>query len=262
MFFLIFVKNEELAECFEMTMNKKSCLNCGHSISDEFCAHCGQKSDTARITIHSLIKNDILGSIWHVEAKFLHTLKNILFRSGKTGMDYIAGKRIRYNNFISLLLILFGFNVLSYHYYEKFAPAQTLTDDVVYVKDFFSKYSKVILFVIIPMLAINAYSLFRRIKLNIAEHFIIGTVSLLGILILFLLSDIVSLIGLWKPVEKIFNIIDKIIFGLSILFPAITYWTAFKNSYSKPGLLWRVSVLYVLMGIETLIIIAVLYEIF
>jgi hypothetical protein len=107
-------------------MNKKRCLNCGHPISDEFCAHCGQKADTARITIHSLIKNDILGSIWHVEAKFFHTLKDILFRPGKTAMEYISGKRIRYNNFISLLLILFGFNVLSYHYYEKFAPTEIL----------------------------------------------------------------------------------------------------------------------------------------
>jgi hypothetical protein len=243
-------------------MNKKSCLNCGHSISDGFCTHCGQKADTARITIHSLIKNDILGSIWHVEAKFFHTLKNIVFRPGTTAMNYISGKRIRYNNFISLLLILFGFNVLSYHYYEKFAPEQTLTDDVLYMKDFFSRYSKIILFVIIPMLGMNAYFLFRRIKLNIAEHFIIGTVSLLGILILFLLSDMVSLIGLWKPVEKIFNIIDKILFGLSILFPAITYWTAFKNSYSKLGLLWRVSVLYVLMGVESTVVSLILYEIF
>jgi hypothetical protein len=65
-------------------MSKKSCLNCGHSISGEFCAHCGQKSDTARITLHSLIKNDILGSVWHVEAKFFHTLKNLLFRPGIT----------------------------------------------------------------------------------------------------------------------------------------------------------------------------------
>ncbi len=243
-------------------MNKKSCLNCGHSISDEFCTHCGQKSDTARITVHSLIKNDILGSIWHVEAKFFHTLKNILFRPGTTAMNYIAGKRIRYNNFISLLLILFGFNVLSYHYYAKIAPTETLTDDVVYMKHFLSKYSKIILFVIIPMLGVNAYFLFRRIKLNIAEHFIIGTVSLLGILILFLLSDMVSIIGLWKPVKQIFNIIDKILFGLSILFPAITYWTAFKNSYSKSGLLWRVSVLYVLMGVESTIISLMLYEIF
>lgn len=256
------MKNKELAECFELAMNKKSCLNCSHSISGEFCAHCGQKSDTARITVHSLIKNDIFGSIWHVEAKFFHTLKNILFRPGTTAMNYISGKRIRYNNFISLLLILFGFNVLSYHYYAKFAPAETLTDDVLYVKDFFSKYSKVILFVLIPMLGANGYFLFRRIKLNIAEHFIIGTVSLLGILILFLLSDMVSLIGLWKPVEKIFTIIDKIVFGLSILFPAITYWTAFKNSYSKPGLLWRVSVLYVLMMVESSVISLILYEIF
>ncbi|WP_345208525.1 DUF3667 domain-containing protein [Chryseobacterium ginsengisoli] len=236
-------------------------MNCGHSISDEFCAHCGQKADTARITPHSLLKNDILGSIWHVEAKFFQTLKDILFRPGKTAMDYISGKRIRYNNFISLLLILFSFNVLGLHYYEKFAPPEILANDSE-IKDFFSKYSKTILFVIIPMLAINAYFLFKRIKLNIAEHFIIGTVSLLGILIIFLLDDIVSLIGLWKPVSKIFEVIDKIIFGLSILFPAITYWNAFKNSYSKPGLLWRVSVLYVLMGIESTVISLILYEIF
>ncbi|MEN4760292.1 DUF3667 domain-containing protein [Chryseobacterium sp. C39-AII1] len=243
-------------------MNTKSCLNCGHSISGEYCSHCGQKSDTARITPHSLIKNDILGSIWHVEAKFFKTLKNILFRPGKTAMDYISGKRISNNNFISLLLILFSFNLITYHFYEKYSPAQILTDDVVEMKDFFSRYSKTILFVIIPMLAINAYFLFKRINLNIAEHFIIGTVSLLGILILFLLDDIVSLVGLWKPISKIFDFIDKIIFGLSILFPAITYWNAFKNSYSKPSLLWRVLVFYGLMGIEITIISLILYEIF
>ncbi|MFC3157707.1 Protein of unknown function [Chryseobacterium arachidis] len=243
-------------------MNKKSCLNCGHSISGEYCSHCGQKSDTSRITPHSLIKNDILGSIWHVEAKFFHTLKHISFRPGQTAMDYIAGKRIRYSNFISLLLILFGFNVLGYHFYEKFSPTEVLSEDILDIKNFFSKYSKTILFVIIPMLAINAYFLFKRINLNIAEHFIIGTVSLLGILILFLFDDIVSLIGLWKPVSKIFDFIDKIIFGLSVLFPAITYWNAFKKSYSKSGLLWRVLVLYVLMGVESTAISLILYAIF
>jgi hypothetical protein len=176
-------------------------------------------------------------------------------------MDYISGKRIRYNNFISLLLILFGFNVLGLHFYEKFAPQEDVAE-FSDLRAFFSKYSKTILFIIIPVLGINAYFLFKRLKLNIAEHFIIATVSLLGILIIFLLDDIVSLIGLWKPVSGIFNIIDKIIFGLFILFPAITYWNAFKNLYSKSGLLWRVSVLYVLMGIESFTIIIILYKIF
>lgn len=242
-------------------MNQKSCLNCGHSVSDEFCPHCGQKTDTARITPKSIIKNDILGSIWHVEARFFNTLKDIIFRPGKTAMDYIAGKRIRYNNFIPLLLVLFSFNVLGLHYYEKFASAEVLADDSE-VKDFLSKYSKAVLFVIIPMLAVNAYFLFRRIKLNIAEHFIIGTVSLLGILILFLLDDIVSLIGLWKPVSKIFFVIDQLLFGIAVLFPAVTYWNAFKNSYTSWGMVWRVVGLYFLMGLESTVIGLILYEIF
>lgn len=242
-------------------MSKKSCLNCGHKIYDEFCPHCGQKSDTGRITTRTLIKSDILGSIWHIETRFFNTVKDILFRPGKTGMDYISGKRVRYYNFLSLLLILFSFNVLGLHFYEKLAPPETLAEDS-QVKSFFSNYSKTILFVIIPMLAFNAFFLFKRIKLNIAEHFIIGTVSLLGILILFLLNDIVSLIGLWKPVTKIFDVLDKILFALFILFPAVTYWNAFKNSYSKPGLLWRTAVLYVLMGVESLAIVMILYRIF
>lgn len=242
-------------------MNQKSCLNCGHSVSDEFCPHCGQKADTARITPKSLIQNDILGSIWHMEARFFNTLKDIMARPGQTAMDYISGKRIRYSSFIPLLLVLFSFNVLGLHYYEKFAPPEVLADDSE-IKDFLSKYSKAILFVVIPMLAVNAYFIFKRIKLNIAEHFIIGTVSLLGILTLFLLDDIVSIISLWKPVSKIFNTIDRALFAISVLFPALTYWNAFKNSYTSPGLAWRIIVLYILMVSESAIIGLILYEIF
>lgn len=242
-------------------MIQKSCLNCGYSVSDEFCPHCGQKTDTARVTPKSLFKNDILGSIWHMEARFFNTLKDIITRPGQTAMDYISGKRIRYNNFIPLLMVLFSFNVLGLHYYEKFAPPEVLAEDSD-IKDFLSKYSKAILFVVIPMLAVNAYFIFKRIKLNIAEHFIIGTVSLLGILTLFLLDDIVSLIGLWKPVAKIFNSIDKALFALSILFPAVTYWNAFSSSYTKPGLVWRIIVLYILMVSESAVIGLILYEIF
>jgi hypothetical protein len=241
-------------------MNPKSCLNCGHEISDEFCSHCGQKADTARITPRSLIKTDILGSIWHIEERFFRSLKHVLFRPGKMAMDYISGKRIKYYNLFSLLLILFGFNVLTMHFYLDLNPNE-IQKESSKIFEFFSRYSKIILFVIIPILGTNAYFIFKRMKLNIAEHFIIGTVSLLGILIIFLFNDMVSLIGLWKPAAKIFGILEKASFILFILFPAVTYWNAFKKSYSKPGLLWRVSLLYVLMGIESLVIIAILYRI-
>ncbi|MDR2237061.1 MAG: DUF3667 domain-containing protein [Chryseobacterium sp.] len=235
-------------------MHKKKCLNCGRQIFDKYCANCGQKTSTGRITWHSLIKNDILSSIWHLDTRFLDTTRDILFMPGRTAIDYISGRRIRYYNFLSLLLILFSFNILGLHFYEKLASPQNL-EEAPEIKNFFSEYSKAILFVIIPMLAVNTFFLFKKMKLNIAEHFIIGTVSLLGILIIFLLNDIVSLIGLWEPVANICDILDKALFYSCILFPAVTYWNAFKNLYSKWGLLWRTAVLYALMAGESLLFI-------
>ncbi|MDQ0781908.1 DUF3667 domain-containing protein [Chryseobacterium sp. W4I1] len=240
-------------------MNKKSCLNCGHEISDEFCPHCGQKSNTARITSRSLIKSDILGSVWHVEAKFFRTLKHVLLGPGRMGMDYISGKRIKYYNLFSLLLILFGFNVLAMHLYLDLNPNE-IPEGSTKVIDVFSKYSKTILFVLIPLLALNAWILFKRIKLNFAEHIIMASVSLSGILTLLLLDDLVSIVAVFKPLSKIFSIIDKIIVFSCVVFPAFTYWNAFKESYPKLGLWWRLLVFYILMGIECLLIIALLYK--
>lgn len=242
-------------------MSQKSCMNCGHKISGEFCSYCGQRADTARITPQTLLKTDVLQSIWHIEARFFRTLKHVISGPGRMAMDYISGKRVKYYNLFSLLLILFGFNVLTMHFYLHLNPGE-ISEGSSDVVGFLSKYSKTILFVIIPMLAVNAFFIFKRKKLNIAEHFIIGTVSLLGILILFLFNDMVSLIGLWKPAAKIFAVLDNASVVLLILFPAVTYWNAFKNSYSKPGLLWRVSLLYALMGVESFAIIVVLYRIF
>jgi hypothetical protein len=242
-------------------MNEKKCLNCSETVSGEFCSHCGQKSDTSRITPRSLITHDILGSIWYIETRFFITMKEILFRPGKAAMDYIFGKRVKYYNFLSLLLILVSFNVLGWHFYEKNASEEMLAESST-LKVFFTKYSNVIVFVIIPILAINAWFIFGKLKFNLAEHFTIGIVILLGILAIFLLSDVVNIIGLYRPLSKIFNYIDKILFGTFILFPAFTYCNAFKNYYSKQELLSRLIIMYLLIGIESFITIFLLHKIF
>lgn len=242
-------------------MSKKSCLNCGNRISDEFCSHCGQKTDTARITPHSLIKSDILGSVWHVEARFFRTLKHVLFNPGRMAMDYISGKRVKYYNLFSLLLILFGFNVLALHFYLDLNP-QEIPDSSDNIVDFFSKYSKTILFGLIPILALNGWIMFRRIKLNLAEHIIIACVSLSGILVLLLIDDVISIIGIYEPLSKIIDILDKILMIGVTIFPAFTYFNASKNIYSKLGLVWRLGVFYILLVVECFTIITLLYNIF
>ncbi|KFF12228.1 DUF3667 domain-containing protein [Chryseobacterium soli] len=242
-------------------MTKKSCLNCGHRISGEFCSHCGQKSDTERITLSSLIKSDILGSIWHVESKFFRTLKHVLLNPGTMAINYIAGKRIAYYNLFSLLLILFGFNALALHFYLDLNPNK-FPEESSKIIDFFSQYSKTILFSLIPILALNGWILFKRMMLNLAEHVIIASVSLSGILAILLVDDLVSIISIYKPLSTIIDSVDKILVSGFLLFPAFTYYNAFKASYSKLGLFWRLSVFYSALGIEILAIIILLYKIF
>ncbi|MEY8760852.1 DUF3667 domain-containing protein [Chryseobacterium tongliaoense] len=242
-------------------MSKKSCLNCGHRISDEFCPHCGQRSDTARITPHSLMTSDILGSIWHIEARFFRTIRHILFGPGKMAMDYIAGKRIKYYNLFSLLLILFGFNVLALHFYLDMASIDIHKENSDII-NFFSKYSKASLLGLLPIMALNAWALFRSVKLNFAEHIIIAVVSLCGILMILLVDDVISIIGLYRPLLKITDIIDKILIVCCILFPAFTYFDAFRNSYSRFGLIWRIAVHSLLILAEVIIISLIFYKIF
>ncbi|WP_139785408.1 DUF3667 domain-containing protein [Chryseobacterium phocaeense] len=242
-------------------MNQKNCLNCGHRISDEFCPHCGQKSGTARITPNSLITGDILGSIWHIEARFFRTLKHILWSPGKMAMDYIAGKRVRYYNLFSLLLILFGFNVLALHFYMDLSSIE-INEENSKLIDFFSRYSKASLFGLIPVMALNGWMLFRRANLNLAEHVIIAVVALCGILVILLADDFISILQLYSPLRKIMNVLDKIlVFGL-ILFPGFTYFNAFRSFYPVFGLIWRTLVFFLLMLIEIALIFIVIYKIF
>lgn len=232
-------------------MSKKSCLNCGHSVSDEFCPHCGQKGDTGRITPFLFVKNDILGSIWHVEARFLNTLKEILIKPGVTATNYISGQRIKYYNFISLMLILFGFNVIALHLYLDISKIDLQADSSKTI-DFFSKYSKATLLILIPVLACNAWIVFRKIKYNLAEHFVISTVSLIGILTFFLADDLISIAGTYKPLSKISNLIDSVLEIAFVFFPAFTYINAFRKKYSFAGLTWRIIVFYILVFSEIL----------
>ncbi|MBL1220911.1 DUF3667 domain-containing protein [Chryseobacterium sp. L7] len=242
-------------------MIQKSCLNCGYKISDEFCPHCGQKSSTARITPNSLITSDILGSIWHIEARFFSTIKHIISGPGKMAMNYIAGKRVRYYNLFSLLLILFGFNVLALHFYMDLS-SMDLNKESSKIMDFFSRYSKASLLALIPVMAFNTWMLFRKGNLNFAEHVIIATVGLCGILVILLIDDLVSILQLYDPLIKIMSVLDKILVFSLILFPGFTYFNAFKNLYQALGLIWRTAVFYLLLMIELMLVFIVLYKIF
>jgi hypothetical protein len=93
----------------------KTCLNCGSHVEDRYCSHCGQENTIPAESLRHLIGH-FLSDITHYDAKFLTSLRDLLFKPGFLTLEYFAGKRNSYLNpirmyiFISAIffIILFG----------------------------------------------------------------------------------------------------------------------------------------------------------
>ena len=182
-------------------MTKKNCLNCEKVLTDQFCSGCGQKADTHRISLKNFIFHDVLHGTFHLDKGILFTAKEALTRPGKAALDYIAGKRIRYYNVFYLVLITIGLIVFLRHFYNELLiwQGEKVSEDYKYLNEdsktlneIFSQKSKVIIFLFVPLAALNSWMLFRKKKLNLSEHAIIAGLILLGML---LISAIGNFIG-------------------------------------------------------------------
>ena len=166
-------------------MTGTTCLNCDAEIEKHFCSNCGQKSDTHRITVKHFLFHDLLHGVWHIDKGILFTLKETIFRPGQAALDYIKGKRIRYFNVFYLCLLVIGLHLVLSHWYDTILHTEVNPkNDTVKVSNFFSQHIIAILFGIIPILGFNSLWIFRRLKLNIAEQFILSGFCLLGMLMI------------------------------------------------------------------------------
>jgi hypothetical protein len=235
-------------------MSSKNCLNCGNELNDKFCGECGQRSDTHRITVKHFIEHDLLHGVFHLDKGILFTIKEAFTRPGKAAMDYISGKRVSYYNIFYLLLVLLGLNLLLIHYAQALhhSPLMQADKDGVKVYEFFTKNIKFLILSFIPLFAFNGLLLFRRLKLNFAEHHIVSGFTLLGCVMLALLINLLALMP--------YNILEgpvgwvrvAILIGI-VIFPVYVYYLAFGKQYKKLGFIWRISLMYLLFFIEAII---------
>ncbi len=94
---------------------EKDCLNCGHTVEENFCPHCGQeniivKEDALHMVYHAI------ADYFHFEHKFFGTLSPLLLKPGQLTKEYVAGKRVSFIHPIRLYIfvsIVFFLIVLS-----------------------------------------------------------------------------------------------------------------------------------------------------
>jgi hypothetical protein len=71
------------------------CQNCGHTVTQAYCGHCGQKNTETRQSFAHLVTH-FAEDLTHYDSGFWRTIKYLLFRPAKLTQDYLMGKRQMY----------------------------------------------------------------------------------------------------------------------------------------------------------------------
>lgn len=245
-------------------MKNNSCLNCGEEVLHKYCSHCGQKTDTHRITFKNFIFHDVLHGTFHIEKGILFTAKQALVRPGKAALDYISGKRKPYYNVFLLIILTIGLMLFLRHYYSEIIIEQgrgyvkdttDLNEASKKIDNIFAQKSKIVIFLFVPFAALNSFILFRRKKLNLSEHSIIAGMILLGILLLSTLGNVIFYLDLLIEFTNTFaDVISITITSLIFLYIGYGYYNAFGDDYSKSGFTYKILLFLALIFIEMMIL--------
>jgi hypothetical protein len=188
---------------------KSNCLNCQSSIgeSEDFCNKCGQKVHIERLVFWQVMKQAI-GKFFEVdEGGFAYAFKELFLRPERIPMDYIMGKRTSFMKPVPYFIIPMIFYILLSSnlensiwtsVYEGMAESnaentnsanqESLKYLLVVIKD-----QRLFIFTTVIALSFGFRLIFKKVKLNFAEHmvfnlYIQGHTLLLSIPILILMN--------------------------------------------------------------------------
>nr|WP_294995539.1 DUF3667 domain-containing protein [uncultured Sediminibacterium sp.] len=175
-------------------MESTHCVNCGKTLMPDFkvCPECGQKVSIHRFTIPHIL-HELLHAFTHADKGAFHLLKELACRPGVVLQEYIVeGKRKKYFNPFTLLLIVLGFSVFMnsiFHPFQKnqyvtkqqLATAKTAAKKATYqrivdmqekVNGFMEKRTNIMTFITAPLMALGFWLVFKGKRLKYAEHLV------------------------------------------------------------------------------------------
>ncbi len=154
-----------------------NCLNCNALLDGDFCRACGQKGNTKRISFKSVV-HDFIHAFTHADKGFLLLLKDLLVKPGIVAREYIEGKRKKYFNPLTFLVICaaVGFYFVSATDFYTPQDLSRMPEGSIWhdVFTFTNRHMKTLdVFLLAPLITLLGWMFFRKPKYNLAEHFVL-----------------------------------------------------------------------------------------
>lgn len=201
-----------------MSATHTTCPNCSSALQqkDRYCAQCSQATHLHRFSLPH-IGHELFHAFTHADKGVLYLLKELTVRPGVVARGYILeGKRKKYFNPFTFLLLVLGFAVFVNSYFEPYGKSQSPTNqpklngqtpakpidpaiiqrrDAVYTV--LNKKANIIAFVALPLFTLVFWLFFLRTGINYAEH-LVANIFFAGYFQLFasLLTVILGLFGI------------------------------------------------------------------
>jgi len=233
-----------------ISVKENKCKNCGYTHSGPYCNECGQIVITNKYTISHLW--NIAFSIFGLQRGVLYTARCLFTNPGKVINDYLNGKTRCYYNPISYLLVIASIYAVLMVWFNLFdTNLESMTDTLgmeakqtklqstlnLYIK----KYLSFVSILILPFYSIASKWMFKKHKLNYAEHLIINSYAIAQYLLIF--TTLIFIFIFFPSITKF-----MMIFGIIILLSYYTYLSKGIYSISWVGSFLR-SVAVIIIGL-------------
>lgn len=219
--------------------NQASCLNCSlDSIEGaKYCSNCGQALDTHRFNF-SHILHEFFHAFTHTDKSVFGLISGLALRPGILVREYLNGKRKKYFNPFTLLLLVAAFSILVLswvgHLHSSPASSGSLRPSASRVAldpqkieigkrakqvgEFMNKRQNLVMLIAVPFIALVYFLAYKKTGLYYAEH-LVANVFFNAFVILFSSVIFYPLLAFFRQPPAVYWVL------IPMLFSHVLYYT-------------------------------------
>jgi len=150
-----------------------TCKNCAAELTDAFCATCGQRADTRRIS-WKWLGEEFLSSVFVLERGLLFTLKELFTRPGYMMREYLDGKRKAHFKPLSFVLVMAAvYSILYPNMPPDYSSTNASMQKSMEMMNVIMGHYALVELALIPLFATFTWLFLRKYGHNFAEHLVI-----------------------------------------------------------------------------------------